>query len=147
MDHVAIMKLSWHLLPKILSGEKTLESRWYNTKHAPWDRIQPGETVYFKDSGKPVTIKATVQRVLQFDELTPEKVQELLAKHEKDAGIPQEKRALFYDFFKNKKYCILVFLKNPHAIQPFYINKKGFGMMSAWITVDSIDGIAKTTLF
>lgn len=29
MEHVAIMKKSWGLTRKILSGEKTIESRWY----------------------------------------------------------------------------------------------------------------------
>ncbi len=66
MYHVAIMKKSWGLIPKILSGEKTIESRWYKTKRTPWDKVKPGDTVYFKNSGEPVTAKAQVSKVLQF---------------------------------------------------------------------------------
>lgn len=73
MDHVAIMKPSWGLLPKILSGQKVIESRWYSTRHLPWGKINPGDTTYFKNSGGPVTIKARVDKVLSFENLTPPK--------------------------------------------------------------------------
>jgi hypothetical protein len=64
MQHIAIMKKSWGLLSKIISGEKKIESRWYMAKCAPWDRIGAGEIVYFKDSGCPVTIKTKVSKVM-----------------------------------------------------------------------------------
>lgn len=68
MEHLAIMKKSWKLTEKILSGEKKIESRWYKSKRVPFGRISAGETVYFKDGGEPVTIKAEVEKVLQFSE-------------------------------------------------------------------------------
>ncbi len=40
MDHVAVMKKSWGLVPKILAGEKICESRWYKSKRPPWDIIK-----------------------------------------------------------------------------------------------------------
>ena len=64
MEHIAIMKKSWKLTEKILTGEKKIESRWYKAKYAPWGRIKAGEVVYFKDSGEPVTIKTEVARVV-----------------------------------------------------------------------------------
>jgi len=47
----------------------------------------------------------------------------------------------FFELFKDKKYCILIFLKNPVIIKPFKINKKGYGSMSAWICINKIDDI------
>ena len=143
MDHVAIMKKSWGLTGKILTGEKTVESRWYKTKHSPWDRIKPGDTVYFKDSGEPVSIKAKVTKVLQLDNLIPEKTKEILSKYGKaDLGtsdiMPEIKR-----YVSGKKYCILVFFNNVEKIKPFNIDKTGFGSMSAWITVDKVEKIIK----
>ena len=38
---------------------------------------------------------------------------------------------------------MLIFLKNPQKIEPFEIDKKGFGMMSAWICVNNIDILKK----
>jgi len=143
MEHLAIMRKSWGLTDKILSGQKKIESRWYSVKYKPWDSIKEGETVYFKDSGAPVRIKAEVRKVLQFSDLTSEKVKEILEKYGDDDGLEREKIPEFFEMFKNKKYCILIFLKSPQAIEPFEIDKTGFGAMSAWIAVDNICKIKK----
>jgi len=126
-----------------LNGQKKIESRWYSTRRAPWDKIKAGETIYFKDSGEPVTIKARVAKVLQFADLTPKKVKKILDKYGRDDGIEKEKIPEFFARFKNKKYCLLIFLKNPIKIKPFEIDKTGFGAMSAWITIDDIKKIKK----
>jgi ASC-1-like (ASCH) protein len=143
MDHVAIMKKSWKLTDKILSGQKKIESRWYKSKHAPWNQIKPGETIYFKDSGEPVTIKAEVEKVLQFQSLNPGGIKQILNQYGKAIGLGIKDIPKFFELFKNKKYCLLVFLKNPQQINPFDIDKKGFGNMAAWICVDSVNKIKK----
>lgn len=81
MDHLAIMKKSWGLTKKILTGQKTIETRWYMNKSAPRDKIKVGDTVYSKDSGCPVTIKATVSQVDQFADLNEKKIQDILKKY------------------------------------------------------------------
>ena len=43
--------------------------------------------------------------------------------------------------FKNKKYCLIIFLKHVKEITPFGINKTGYGAMAAWLTMDDIDQI------
>ena len=143
MQHVAIMKKSWELLPKILIGEKTIESRWYNNKYSPWNKIKKGEIVYFKNSGEPVTIKAEVDKVVQYENLTPEKVKQILKKYGQKDGLGINDIPKFYKRFKNKKYCILIFLKNPKQIKQFYIDKTNFGTMSAWLCVDDVNKIRK----
>ncbi len=143
MDHIAIMKKSWRLTEKILSGEKTIESRWYVSRVSPWGRIRCGETVYIKDSGSPVTAKAIVDKVFQFSELTPDKVKAVLEDHSKGLGITPNDIPIFFDRFKDKRYCILVFLKTPQEIPPFEIDKTGFGLMSAWISTEDINRIKR----
>jgi ASC-1-like (ASCH) protein len=141
MEHIAIMKKSWGMTKKVLSGEKKIESRWYNSRYTPWNKIKIGEVVYFKDSGEPVTIKAEVEKVRQFSELTPKKVKEVLEEYGNDDGISAEKIQTFYELFKRKKYCLLIFLKNPQETKPFKIDKSGFGSMSAWISVEDVSRI------
>lgn len=143
MDHVAIMKKSWGLTEKILSGEKKIESRWYKVRRKPWGAIQSGDAVYFKNSGEPVTIRTRVKDVIQISELTPGSVKDTLRKYGEDDGIETGRVGEFYERFKDKNYCILVFLENPTKIQPFEIDKKGFGVMAAWISVDDIKRIRK----
>ena len=53
-------------------------------------------------------------------------------------GIDEPDMPKFFEKFKHKKYCILIYLKDAHYIQPFEINKQGFGTMSSWISVESI---------
>jgi ASC-1-like (ASCH) protein len=142
MEHLAIMKKSWGLIPKILNGEKKIESRWYKTKHIPWDKIKAGDKVYFKNSGEPVSVKAEVSKVSQFFDLVPAKVKKILEKHGKDDGLGIDDIPRFFEMFKDKKYCILIFLKNSEKLKkPFFINKKGYGAMSSWISIDNINEI------
>lgn len=144
MDHVAIMKKSWGLMEKILDGRKKIESRWYLNRYRPWDAIRAGDTVYFKNSGEPVKIKAVVKKIIQFSGLGPASVRNILNKYGNDIGIDGKKMAQFLSGLEDKKYCILVFLKNPAAVEPFHINKTGFGAMSSWIVVEKIDSIKKS---
>lgn len=141
MHHLAIMKKSWGLLPKIISGEKTIESRWYKNKHSPWDKIKKGDVVYFKNSGEPVTAKAEVSDVLQFADLDPGRIREILDKYGKEDGLRAEDIGRYFGIFKDKKYCLLVFLVLAQEIEPFEVDKTGFGSMSAWIAVDDIGKI------
>jgi len=153
MDHIAIMsrllgnrgssiksgKKDW--IEMILSRQKTIESRWYKNKYKPWDSIKKGEIVYFKDSGGPTSVRAEVKKIIQFSELSEKKVKEILYKYGKNIGIDKNDLPKFYKIFKDKKYCILIFLKNPKKIKPFEISKKSFGAMASWITVKDINQI------
>lgn len=142
MHHLAIMRKDWRLLPKILSGEKRIESRWYMARYAPWGRIKPGDTVFFKDSGDPVTVRAEVEKVLQFENYSESQLRDILDRYAGVGGIcfvnPKEE---VFEWARKRKYCILIFLKNPRSIPPFHINKQGFGNAVAWICVDDIGRI------
>jgi len=141
IDHVAIMKKSWGLTKKILTGEKKIESRWYKTKYAPWDKVKAGDTIYFKDSGEPVTVRAEVEKIMQFSDLSQNKVKEVLDQYGMDDGIGKERISEFFLRFKDKKYCMQSCLKNPQEVTPFDISKKGFGAMASWIIVKDINSI------
>jgi len=144
MEHVAIMRKSWGLTPKILTGKKKIESRWYKVKYPPWGRIKSGEIVYFKDSGEPVTVKAEVEKVIQFSNFTPKKVKEILDKYGKEDGLGIDEIPRFFKMFKDKKYCVLVFLKNPQKVEPFEIDKADFGAMSSWLVTEDVNKIKKS---
>ncbi len=129
MEHVAIMKKSLGLLPKILSGEKTIESRWYSKRRAPFGKISPGEKIYFKNSGEPVSAVAEVERVLEFEGLDSEKRLALAKKYFREIDSSSE-QALF-EFTEGKTIAILIFLKNALPCKPFEVDKQGFGNMCA----------------
>lgn len=138
MDHIAIMQKSWGFTEKIAAGQKTIESRWYKVKYTPWGRISPGDCIYFKNSGEPITIQATISRVINVSDLTPEKVHTILEDYRKELGLYEPDIQRFFEMFKYKRYCILMYLKDAHHIQPIEINKQGFGTRSSWISVENI---------
>jgi ASC-1-like (ASCH) protein len=134
MNHIAILQKQW--LPLIVSGEKTIESRWYKTKRTPYGNIKANDTIYFKESGKPVTVKAIVEKVLFFD-LRHKQVSEVIKEYGNQIGL-KERNPKNYE---GLNYCILVFLKEVKQIEPFNIDKTGYGNMSAWITLEDINKI------
>ncbi|MDD4989866.1 MAG: hypothetical protein PHW31_00985 [Candidatus Pacebacteria bacterium] len=143
MDHIAIMRKSWGLTQKILSNEKTLEERWYKTKRAPWDMAKTGDNIYFKDSGQAVSIKAKITKVLQFENLTLEKSEEIVRKYANlDIGAEQIPKEI-KEYVSGKNYCVIVFFDKVEKITSFEIDKTGFGAMSAWICIDNVNKIKK----
>lgn len=126
---------------KVITGQKKIESRWYKTRHSPWGGIVKDDTIYFKNSGELITVRAAVEKVVYYSDLEPAQIKLILEEHGNDIGIDSDDLNNFYNLCKNKKYCILTFLNNPEAVKPFSINKTGFGMMAAWLTVDDIDKI------
>lgn len=145
MDHVAIMRKEWGLLEKIVHGEKTIESRWCRNRSRPWGHIKTGDTVYFKNSGEMVSVRARVAKVLQFSGLLPATVRELLDRYGEQDGIEAEQIEEYFERFREKRYGILVFLVEVRSIEPFQIDKRGFGAMAAWLSVPDIEQIRGTS--
>ncbi len=134
------MKKSWGLIPKILSGEKSIESRWYKNRIAPWDRISGGDTVYFKNAGEAISVISTVKKVLQFSPLDEKIFNTIIASYAKDICLNDN---TYSNYYRSKKYCVLVFLENVRLLEnPFSISKKGYGISSAWLCIDDIKKIA-----
>jgi hypothetical protein len=138
MHHVAIMNKSWKLIPKILNGQKTIESRWYQTRRTPWDRIFPTDTVYFKNAGESITATAKVEKVLQFILKDIADAEKIVTKYGKKICIVNPDPRTWG---KLPKYCILIFLKEPKQIKPFNIDKTGFGNAAAWLIIKNIQTI------
>ncbi len=136
MHHVAIMKKSWNLIEKILAGQKTIESRWYQTRRSPWDNIHKGDRVFFKNAGEPIQAQAAVANVLQFSLNGLDDIKRIIRTHGDGINLIQNDPVYWVSV---PKYCILIFLKNPKKIEhPFHIDKKGFGSAAAWLTMPDI---------
>lgn len=139
MEHLAILDKKIKLLSKIICAEKTIESRWYKSKKTPYDSISENDVIYFKESGEPVTVKARVRKVLFFDDLNEKKIKGILQKYGREICMPVSYRKNL----EGKKYCTLMFIDEIQRITPFDVDKKGFGMMAAWITVENMDKIKR----
>lgn len=141
MDHIAFMQKAWGLTEKIATGQKTIESRWYNVKYPPWGKLSPGDTVFFKDSGEPIRLQAQVARIYTYENLMPEQVRTLLDEYGAACGIEPHEIPDYYTRFQHKRYAIFIFLQNSQRIAPFDINKAGYGKKASWICVENVESL------
>lgn len=141
MDHVAILSKQLPWLERIRSGVKTIESRWYQKRSLPWQKIAVGDYVFFKNSGEPVTLRASVSHVQFFSELTPSKISDLVQIEAKQLGLKVGEVGNFIELVNNKRFAILISLTDIIEVPAFAITKKGFGAMTAWITIAHIESI------
>lgn len=139
-DHVAIMNPA-SLIEKILVGKKTIESRWYMARFAPWNRISAGDRVFFKASGGFVMAVAEVSRVLQF-EISSENLRDILNEYGEQISFSWSIDEV-YAWALKRKYGILVFLENPRPVKLFEVDKSGFGNACAWMCVGDIEVVRK----
>lgn len=139
MEHLAILSKKRKLLSKILSEEKKIESRWYKFKRPPFGCISKGDTIYFKESGDPVSVRAKVEKVIIYKNLNVDLISDIIKKYGDLIGVNLN----FIDEVKDKRFCILIFLNDIQKIEPFEIDKKGYGLMNAWISIDDINKLRK----
>ena len=140
MHHIAVMKKEWKLTEKIIAGEKTVETRWYRQRRAPWNRIKRGDVIWFVEAGR-VKTRAIAGKVEQFeirDEQHRRAIVERLGKHV-TGPVDEKIWRQIEEYARGKRYCIAVWLERPERVEPFRISKKGHGAMAAWVVVDEIE--------
>ena len=141
MDHVAIMHKGLGLIERIVDGRKTIETRWYKTKRAPWGAISTGDDVYFKESGGSVVAKATVSKVLQIDDLNAKTAGDIIEKYGNGICFVEQDQKKLLEWILTRKYAVLIFLEKAKRIAPFEIDKTGYGNAAAWLCVGTISSV------
>ena len=104
--HLAIFKGEAGEL--ILSGQKTIESRFSRVKNPPFGAISTGDLVYIKTSGKEIIGQFRVQKVFFFDGLTPEDIKTI----EKQYGSRIKTDKSYWSDKSNSTYGTLIFIGN-----------------------------------
>lgn len=139
MDHLAIMNKRF--INKLLSGEKTIESRWSKFKRIPFRKVAKGDTIYFKISSGPVLAKANATKINFYHrDLDIESINEFVSKNYKKLGLNNKNETIQYlEQNKEKKYGTFITLSKIENINPFNVSKKGHGIRSSWIIVPDIN--------
>lgn len=117
MQHIAILKQPFFNM--VLSGEKTIESRWSMNKIPPYDKVSVGDKILLKESGKDVTAIAIVKDV-KYYQLSPELVEEIRLKYGKQIGTDKFKD---WKSTMQKRYCTLIWLCNVKEIEPIKVKR------------------------
>lgn len=139
MIHIAILLRPY--LDLILRGEKTIELRLTITNRAPFQAIEPGERLYFKQSAGPFRATAVADHALFVDDLTPGRIQTI--KRDYNHAICGEGE--FWRLKREAKYATLIWLRDVEQIHfgPRMNPQRGI----AWLALpDELDVYPTCTL-
>ncbi|MHC4636735.1 MAG: ASCH domain-containing protein [Planctomycetota bacterium] len=125
--HLAILKKKYFDL--ILNGRKSVEMRLTKGKCPPFGQIGSGDRILLKVSSGPVAATATVSKVKEFSNLTPEKVNELQVRYNGQIGGDE----LFWQSKEDCRFAVLVWLRDIRKIEPVMIDKKDW---RAWVVLN-----------
>lgn len=119
------------LAEKILTGVKTIESRFSKAKIAPFGLVSAGDIVYIKPTGKDIVGQFEVDKVIFYDGLTVPDIEKIKLEY-------GDKIAANGDFWQDKrtsKYASLIFIKQStrFLVSPIKIEKKD---QRGWIVLD-----------
>lgn len=103
----------------LLTGEKTIESRFSYNKCAPYEKVCAGDELLIKQTGKDVTMIAEVEKVEYFN-LTPALVDEIRVAYGKQIGTDKIED---WQTTMNKKYCTLVWVTNLKEVEPIKVQR------------------------
>ncbi len=129
MEHIAIMDDV--TINKILTGHKTIESRFSKNKITPFNNIKKGDVVFLKKGGGDILAYFVVNDVNFFEGLDKDKVESIKEEYNEYINAPLD----FWTSKMDSKYATLIFIKNPQKIEPISIVKKN---RQAFVTCSSI---------
>jgi ASC-1-like (ASCH) protein len=124
--HLVILKKSY--LDAILTGRKTVESRFYQTNQKFLTQIAPGDKLFFKVTSGPVLATATVAEVKTYHNLNTAQIEQIKEKHNKQI-LGDE---LYWKEKSNSRFGLLCRLKDISPITPRFIRKFDW---RAWVVL------------
>lgn len=105
----------------IISGRKTIESRFSLGRVLPYGQITKDDEILLKKSGGDVIGKVIADNVLYYDNLTPESIAILRKEYGKELCVNDN----FWQTKSKSRYGTLIFLKKPERfLVPIKIHKK-----------------------
>jgi len=128
-NHLAIFKGKAGEL--ILSGKKTIESRFSRVKLPPFGIVSSGDLVYIKPSGKDIIGQFRVKKVIFFDNLDADDLSDLKKRYGKSLAVSEE----YWEKNRNSRYATLIFIGDSSRFitSPVRFSKKD---LRGWVVLD-----------
>jgi hypothetical protein len=139
MDHIVYLDASAKELDLLFSGKKSMIIRGATGRKMPYGRVNQGDTLYFinNNSEGVIQARAKVERVLNSDRMTEEESAQLIDRHQNMLLLSKKQ----YDRWAGKRYLVLIEVKEVEKVEPFRIDKSGFGNMDDWLPVEQIEKV------
>lgn len=129
-SHVAIVTPS--VADRLVSGEKTIETRFSRTSRAPYGLVQPGDWIYFKVSGAQIVARARARRVRNLSELNHRLITTLKRKYGKPIAADEG----YWEAKQTARYGVLIWLgRVSRVIEPPEVPRQ-YG--SGWICLSDL---------
>ena len=126
VSHLLVLKRPY--LDAIFDGRKTIESRFMRINRAPFGKVAPGDKLFFKIVSGPVCAKGRVQKVMSFDNLTPQRMQQIKRTYN-DRIVADDQ---YWDDKRDCKRGVLIWLNRIKPTDAVMINKKDW---RAWVVL------------
>lgn len=124
-NHVAI--IDSQTADELLAHRKRIETRFYRSKRAPWDRVQRGDRVHFKVAGGDVVGAWRVTRVRQIEELRPQGMRRLRHAYADAVRAPGG----YWAARRSARYGILIWIQPVATRKPVPQPDRQFG--NGWV--------------
>ena len=116
-------------LSKVLSGEKTVESRFSRNRCAPFGEIGDGDIILLKEVAGPICGLALARRIWCYD-LTNEPLERIRRRFGLEIGADEE----FWGSRSEAAFATLIELEAPTTISPVLCNKRD---RRGWVSLRS----------
>lgn len=131
-QHVAIVTPI--VAARLLSGEKTIESRLYRSRRPPFGIISPGDTIYFRSVGGLIFARSIARRVQQHTDLTPPQVAAIRRRWSLEIAA----HAGYWKAKRDSRFAILIWLSRFRPASRHEVAApRQFG--SGWVTLGGPD--------
>lgn len=141
MDHVVYVDANTGEIEKILARTKTVVVRGAMGRKLPYGLVASGDVLYFilnNGEGR-VRARAIVRTVTNTAALTPLDSVRLI--QEQQSGMQLSPKQ--FKHWAGKRYLVLIEIEEPEAVEPFEIDRSGYGNMDDWLPVGEINTIRR----
>lgn len=128
MIHVAVLLKLY--LDAVLDGRKTVECRLTIQPRVPYDAIEQGERIYFKQSSGPYRATARAEHVIFENDLTPKRIRQL----QRDYNDLVCGDSRFWKAKRNSRFATFIWLKDVQPIETGPALRPLQGV--AWVKLD-----------
>lgn len=139
MDHVVYLDANAKELDLLLSGKKTMIIRGAAGRKMPYGRVNRDDVLYFINNNAEglIQAKASVKDVFNSERMTEEESARLVESHQGKLQLSKKQQ----DRWAGKRYLMLVEVSDLKKIEPFQIDKSGYGNMDDWLPVEEIERV------
>lgn len=139
MDHIVYVDAKEGELEKLLDGTKTAILRGATGRKLPYGRVNPGDRLYFirNNSEGLVQARATVSEVMNSEALSPEQSEQVVRQNQdKLQFTPRQVKR-----WAGKRYLVMIDIGAVEKVEPFPIDKSGYGNMDDWLPVGDVESV------